>query len=107
MLIGFVQFILASPGGRQVHWGSLGSFGRNLVVVGLILVHCSAHRGRWVHSGAPMCHSRAPWGRWISLRYFGQAQEVVGFIQVRWVHSCAPKTDVGFICDGWVHSGKS
>ena len=61
-----VGFILLRPGGRRVHWESLGSIGKlfvcALVVVGFI-------RGRSIHSGA----------QWVSLRLFGD----VGFIQVR------------------------
>ena len=55
-------------GCRWVHWGSLGSFR----IVGLIQV-CPG--GQWLDSA--------------SLRSFGCTLGVVGFIRVRWVHSCA------------------
>ena len=52
--MGVDGFILARPGGRRVHSGSLGAFGRAIAVVGIIrvgLVHAGAPWGRWVHSG--------------------------------------------------------
>ena len=62
LVVGFVEFIRALPGGRRVHPCSLGSLGRALEVVGFIRV-------RNVHYGAP----------WGSLGSFG----LVGFIQAR------------------------
>ena len=58
--------------GSPVDLGSLCSLERALEVVGLIR---SRPGGRRVHS--------------CSLGSFGRARRVLGFIQVRWVHSCA------------------
>ena len=60
-VVGFLRralaFIRARPGGRGVHWGSLGSLGRAVWVVWFILVRCGRTQGifrtrHWVHSGS-------------------------------------------------------
>ena len=57
-------------GGNRVHWGSLGSVGRALGVLGFIPARSGGGR---FHSGL--------------LGSFGRTLGVVGFILVRWVHS--------------------
>ena len=59
------------PRGRRVRWGSLGSLGWALVVIGFV-------RGRWVHCAAPfgvVCFVLGNWVRWgESLGSFGDAR---------------------------------
>ena len=79
----FVVFIRARPGGGWVHSGSIG-FNR-------VRPGC-----QWVHSGSFVCALGVIQVRSVnsgvlggSLGTFGCALGVVGFVQVRLVHSCA------------------
>ena len=92
--LGIVGFIRARPGGRFVHLGSLGSFGRGLEVVGII--H-ERPESRSVHSGA-------------FFRWFGLVGFIRGRHRSRSVHSGAHLGSfgiVGFIREwparGYVH----
>ena len=96
-LFRFVGLFGARPRELCVHsgapWGSLGSFGCAMWVVGYILI-------RWVYSGSPWTSSRSfgfirerPGDHWDysgSLGSLMNAQGVVGFNRVRWVHSGEP-----------------
>ena len=101
----FVGFIRASPGGRRVHSGSLGSFGwsGSFGFVGFIrsrpvgfLRACPRGRlvisVRWVHPSAVwgcLVHSGAPWGSSGSTAF-------VWFIRVgRRIHSGVPRWSSG------------
>ena len=71
---------MARPGIRRVHWGSFGSFGSALGLVGFILARPC---GRSVHSGP--------------LPSLGHAQGIVRLNGFRWVHSGAPMKSQGKI----------
>ena len=92
----------------MVHLGSLGTFGRALVVVRLIRVLWDHSGALWVSLGfvgfvraRPLCRSVYS-GSLGSLRC---ALAVVSFIRVCWAHSDTLwKSSVSFGCP-WVHSG--
>ena len=84
--------LIAYPGGRRVHSGSLGSFVRALVVGGFIRVRCVRSGAPWVSSSSFGFIRGLPGGRRVhsgSLGSFRRGLGVVGFINVRWVHSGA------------------
>ena len=106
-----VSFTLACPGS---HYRPFGSLAYTLAV--FVLIRC-----RWVFVRKPLGGSCGTsgfvglaggysGGRWVHPGWLG----VVGFIQVRWVHSCAPWSPWGssgvfvFTCvhsgGRWVHS---
>ena len=97
---GYVGFIQARPVVRRGHLGWLGSFGRALCVI-LVLLRTFGRslwvivfiRVRWVYLGAPWVSSCTYGYLWFIRALPG----VVVYIRVLWVHSGATGRSFGFV----------